>query len=430
MMTQNGTFGLKARRGLALASVLLAASCATGPDTAAPRHMPPTASQGLPEMPPQLETRFEGFLRDFRVQALSAGIDGALYDRALGQVRLNPRIEQLNAAQPEFAKPVWDYLDSAVSPARIADGKAALADNVALFDRLEAAYGIPRQIIAAIWANETDYGRFMGSFNLFEALATLAFEGPRAAYARPQLLAALKVAQNGPFDPAMMKSSWAGAFGQTQFIPTSYLAHAVDFDGDGKKDVWTSRGDALATAAQLLANSGWQKGDVWGVEVKLPPGFAYAQADLDIIKPMAEWRARGVTLVAGGGLVGEQQGAIILPGGAHGPAFLVFNNFRVVLKYNAAISYGLAVCLLGDQLVGGSGIVAPWPREEQALSRTQRFQLQQNLKSLGYDPGTIDGVIGRQVRAAIRGFQLNQNLAADGFATVSLLAETDRALGR
>lgn len=423
MMTQNGPFGLKARRTLAAATVLLVASCASGPDNPLHPTAAPAASQGSADISPQMETRFEGFLRDFRVQALAAGIDGGLYDRALGQVRLNPRIEQLNAAQPEFSKPVWEYLDSAVSAARIADGKAALLANAALFDRLEAAYGIPRQIIAAIWANESNYGRFMGSFNLFEALATLAFEGPRTAYARPQLLAALKVAQSGPFDPTQMKSSWAGAFGQTQFIPTSYLAHAVDFDGDGKKDVWTSPGDALASAAQLLANAGWQRGEVWGVEVKLPPGFAYEDADLDIIKPMAEWRARGVTTVAGASLDGDQPGAIILPGGARGPAFLVFNNFRVVLKYNAAVSYGLAVCLLADRLVGGNGIVAPWPRAEQALSRSQRFQLQQDLKTLGYDPGSIDGVIGRQVRAAIRDYQKSRNIAADGFATVSLLAQ-------
>lgn len=429
MMTHNGPFGLKARRGLVATAVLLAASCASGPHSPLSPTAAPAASQGTPGISPQMETRFEGFLQDFRGEALSAGIDGGLYDRALGQVRLNPRIEQLNAAQPEFSKPVWEYLDSAVSAARIADGKAALVANAALFDRLEATYGIPRQVIAAIWANESNYGRFMGSFNLFEALATLAFEGPRTAYARPQLLAALKVAQSGPFDPALMKSSWAGAFGQTQFIPTSYLAHAVDFDGDGKKDVWTSPGDALASAAQLLANAGWQRGEVWGVEVKLPPGFAYEDADLDIIKPMAQWRARGVTTVAGASLEGGQPGAIILPGGAGGPAFLVFNNFRVVLKYNAATSYGLAVCLLADQLVGGNGIVAPWPRAEQALSRSQRFQLQQDLKTLGYDPGSIDGVIGRQVRAAIRDYQKSRNIAADGFATVSLLAQVAGDVG-
>jgi membrane-bound lytic murein transglycosylase B len=369
-----------------------------------------------------MESRFEGFLRDFRTQALAAGIDGALYDQALGHVTLDPRIEQLNAAQPEFVKPIWQYLDNAVSDRRIADGEAALAANADMFAQMEAQYGVPRQILAAIWANESDYGRALGSFNIFQALATLAFEGPRTAYARPQLIAALKVAQEGPFATGTMFSSWAGAFGQTQFVPTSWLAHAVDFDGDGKKDLWNSPADALASAAQLLVDYGWQRGQRWGYEVKLPADFPYAQADLDIVKPLSDWRALGVTTVAGASLPDDQpNGAIILPAGGRGPAFLLFGNFHAVLRYNAAISYGLAVCLLADRLEGGAGVVASWPRDEQPLTRTQRFQLQRDLKTLGYDPGEIDGVIGRNVRAALRQYQMARNLPADGFATVSLL---------
>ena len=431
-MAENGTFPIWARQTAAGCLLLLAAACATprhGPVAPAPVAPPPPV--GPVEITPQLESRFEGFVRDFRTEALAAGIDGALYDRALGRVTLNPRIEQLNAAQPEFSKPVWQYLDGAVSPARIADGKAALANNADMFARLETQYGVPKEIIAAIWANESDYGRVLGNFNIFEALATLAFEGPRTAYARPQLLAALKVAQTGPFAPGTMFSSWAGAFGQTQFVPTSWLAHAVDFDGDGKKDLWNSSGDALASAAQLLVDYGWQRGQRWGYEVKLPANFAYEQADLDIVKPLSDWRAAGVTLVSGGELPADQQnGAIILPAGARGPAFLVFGNFNAVLKYNAAVSYGLAVCLLGDRLSGGEGVIAPWPRDEQPLSRTQRFQLQQDLKTLGYDPGAIDGVIGRNVRAAVRQFQKARSLPADGFATKALLDRMDAEIRR
>jgi membrane-bound lytic murein transglycosylase B len=368
------------------------------------------------------ETAFETFLRSFRAEALAAGIAPALYAQALGHVTLDPRIERLNAAQPEFTRPIWQYLDSAVSARRVSDGQAALAANAQMFAKLEERYGVPKEILAAIWANESDYGRVLGDFNIFQALATLAFEGPRTAYARPQLLAALKVAQQGPFATGTMFSSWAGAFGQTQFVPTSWLAHAVDFDGDGKKDLWNSPADALASAAQLLVDYGWQRGQPWGFEVKLPADFPYAQADLDIVKPAGDWRALGVTTISGDVLSDDlPDGAILLPAGARGPAFVVFANFHAVLKYNAAISYGLAVCLLGDRLAGKPGVVASWPREEQPLTRAERIAFQQDLKMLGYDPGAIDGIIGRNVRAALRQFQAARGLPADGFATKALL---------
>ena len=429
-MADSGTFRKGARRGLALGLILLAGACATSQRKPAVPPPAPAAPISAPIVTPQMESRFEGFLRDFRAQALAAGIDGALYDQALGHVTLDPRIEQLNAAQPEFVKPIWQYLDNAVSAKRIADGQAALAANADMFAKLEAQYGVPKEILAAIWANESDYGRALGNFNIFQALATLAFEGPRTGYARPQLIAALQVAQQGPFATGTMFSSWAGAFGQTQFVPTSWLAHAVDFDGDGEKDLWNSAGDALASAAQLLVNYGWQRGQRWGYEVKLPANFPYEQADLDIVKPLSDWRALGVTTVAGAALgEDQQQGAIILPAGARGPAFMVFGNFNAVLKYNTAISYGLAVCLLADRLGGDAGVAASWPRDEQPLSRPQRFQFQQDLKTLGYDPGEIDGVIGRKVRAALRDYQKARNLPADGFATQSLLNRMDSETG-
>lgn len=421
-MAGKGTSGRRAGRGLAVGLALLAAACATQKHMppAPPPAPPPPAVQ--PAVTPEEETAFEAFLRDFRTQAIAAGIDGALYDQALGHVTLDPRIEQLNAAQPEFVRPIWQYLDNAVSAKRIADGQAALAANADMFAKLEERYGVPKEILTAIWANESDYGRALGNFNIFQALATLAYQGPRTAYARPQLLAALKVAQQGPFATGTMFSSWAGAFGQTQFVPTSWLDHAVDFDGDGKKDLWNSPGDALASAAQLLVDYGWQRGQPWGFEVKLPANFPYAQADLDATKPVADWRTLGVTKVSGEALTDDlPNGAIILPAGARGPAFLVFANFNAVLKYNAAVSYGLAVCLLGDRFAGGAGVVASWPRDEQPLTRAERMQFQQDLKALGYDPGEIDGVIGRKVRAALRQFQLARNLPADGFATKALL---------
>jgi len=425
-MAEKGTWRMSARRGLVAGATLFVAACAASHHVPVPPAPPPRQPAPPAGVTVEQETAFEGFIRDFRTQALAAGIDGALYDQALGHVTLDPRIEALNAAQPEFVKPIWQYLDSAVSAKRIADGQAALAANADMFAKLEQQYGVPKEILAAIWANESDYGRALGNFNIFQALATLAFEGPRTGYARPQLIAAVKVAQTGPFATGTMFSSWAGAFGQTQFVPTSWLAHAVDFDGDGKKDVWNSAGDALASAAQLLVNYNWQRGQRWGYEVKLPANFPYEQADLDIVKPLSDWRALGVTTVAGAALEEDQQsGAIILPAGGRGPAFLVFGNFNSVLKYNTAISYGLAVCLLADRLGGGAAVTASWPRDEQPLSRTQRLQFQQDLKTLGYDPGDIDGVLGRKVRAALRDYQKARGLAADGFATRALLDRMD-----
>jgi membrane-bound lytic murein transglycosylase B len=430
-MAANGTFAMAARRGLAVVLLLLAAACATAQHPAVIPPAPPAQPASATVITPQRQAAFEGFLRDFRTQALAAGIGGALYDEALGHVRLDPRIEQLNEAQPEFAKPIGQYLDNAVSAARVGDGKNALLANADMLTRIQTQYGVPKEILVAIWGNESDFGRFMGSFNIFNALATLAFEGPRTVYARTQLLAALKVAQQGPFRPSAMNASWAGAFGQTQFVPTTWLDHAVDFDGDGKKDLWNSSADALASAAQLLVDYGWKRGQPWGYEVRLTTNFPYEQADLDNVKPLADWRALGVTTVGGGARLAEQKnGAILLPMGTRGPAFLVFDNFKVVLKYNAAISYGLAVCLLAERIAGGDGVVASWPRDEQPLTRSQRVQFQQDLKTLGYDPGEIDGVIGRKVRIALRAYQQARNLAADGFATKALLDLMDAEIRR
>ncbi len=258
---------------LALASALALGGCEA---PVPPQRATPTVS--LPIAPPPGEpyvssANFAQFIASFRDQAHAAGITDATYDAAMANVSFNPRVWQLNGAQPEFVRPIWDYLDTAVSPRRIADGQAMLAANAATLTQIEQRYGVPKEILVAIWGMESDYGRSMGSFNLFEALATLAFDGPRVDYARPELIAALKMVQNDGFKPDMMKASWAGAFGQTQFVPTAYFAHAVDFDGDGKKDLWDSVGDALGSTASLLQGVGWKQGAQWGYEVRLPANF-------------------------------------------------------------------------------------------------------------------------------------------------------------
>ena len=237
-----------------------------------------------PRMAPREDAHFYEFLDDFREQAIEAGIKPAIYDRAMSGVSLNNRVQELNEHQPEFSRPIWDYLDDAVSDWRIAKGEDVLAANAALFERLEKKYGVPRETLAAIWGMETGFGQSLGSFNLFEALATLAYEGSRKDYGRSQLLAALRIAQTEHLDPKDMMGSWAGAFGHTQFVPTTFLDHAVDGDGDGKRDVSNSLADALASTASYLKDSGWREGASWGGEVLLPKDFAYENADPDIRK--------------------------------------------------------------------------------------------------------------------------------------------------
>jgi len=381
------------------------------------------AEAPLPTPSPAVEdAAFASFVHDFKTTATAAGIRPDIYDAATASIARNQHISELNLNQPEFAKPIWDYLDNAVSPQRISDGQIVLIADHEVLDRVAAKYGVPKEILVSIWGNESNYGRSMGGYNMFEALATLAYDGPRTDYARPQLIAALKMMQQQNFAASAMTSSWAGAFGQTQFVPTTFLREAVDGDGDSKIDLWTDVADALASTANVLSNAGWKDGKPWGYEVKLPPGFSFEDADLDAPKTVAAWKARGVTTVTGGELAASDEAAsIYLPAGARGPAFLIFPNFKVVLKYNNAASYALAVCLLADQLKGAPAVAAAWPRDLAPLSRGERMALQDSLAKLGFDIGKMDGLIGSKSRAAVRAWQKAHGLPADGFATEDLL---------
>lgn len=411
---------------LALACMSLQPSTAQETPTAVapvPASVPPQETAAAPAIvQPDPATRFRTFLQSFRTEAIAAGVREDVYDRATASIAFNPRVEQLNLAQPEFVRPVWDYLDNAISDARVNRGRDLIGINADLFARLQATYGVPEEVITAIWGMETGYGANLGSFNLFEALATLAFEGPRAEYGRRQLIAALKIAQTEDRDPSTMTGSWAGAFGNTQFVPTTFLERAVDGDGDGKRDLWGSPADALASTANYLSRSGWKPGETWGEEVRLPADFAYENADPDIRMPVSDWSAKGVHKLNGEPLSeSAEPAAIFLPAGARGPAFLVHENFYAILKYNFATSYALAVSVLSDRLKGASGIAGSWPRGEEMLSTRQRITLQEGLTTLGYDTGGVDGVLGRRTRAAIREFQKARGIAADGYATASLL---------
>lgn len=401
---------------LALALVTV---CAT-PDPGVAHHARPHHVHKI--IDPK-ETAFDGFVKDFRATALAAGIASATYDEAMRGVHRNARVEALNAEQPEFVRPIWAYLDSAASPGRVLEGQRKLAEQANALATIEAEYGVQREILVSIWGNETNYGSNSGGFNLFEALATLAYDGDRIEFARAQLLAALKIAQQENLDPRQMPSSWAGAFGQLQMVPTTFLKSAVDGDGDGKRDLWHSPADALASAASELAASGWERGRSWGYEVTLPANFPYELADGETLKPIAEWLKLGVRSADGTPLpANAESGAIYDPGGLGGPAFMTFANFKVILKYNNAVTYALAVGVLGDLIAGRAGVLAGWPRDEQPLSHDERIAFQTALSKLGFDPGKIDGVLGRGVKLALRRYQKAHAIPADGFPTLGLLA--------
>jgi membrane-bound lytic murein transglycosylase B len=383
-----------------------------------------------PARPGSGDAKFDAFLIEMRSAALAQGITPETFDSAAAGIAPLPAILAMNANQPEFTRPVWSYLDTAVSARRIKDARFLLTRHGEVLDKIAGSSGVPKEILVAVWGLESDYGADSGSFNLFAALATLAYDGPRANYAKPEFLAALKIYQERRYPLSEMVGSWAGAFGQTQFTPTTFFKYAADGDGDGVIDLWRSPPDALASAARLLSEQGWVRDQPWGYEVTLPDGFAYEDAELDNLKPVADWIARGVKTATGDLLqVSDANAAIYLPAGARGPAFLVFPNFSVILKYNNAASYALAISLLADRMAGKDPVRHAWPRDERALSRNERISFQTDLQKLGFDPGTADGVLGRRTRAALRQFQKSKSLPADGFPTASLLEmlETDAA---
>lgn len=407
---------------MALVACAALAACA-----AAPAPQPPSSdvsSASTPStavQPADLQQRLQAWLAAFRTQARAAGIDEATLQAAFSDVRYLPRIIELDRAQPEFTRSVWDYLDTAVSPQRVTRGRERVAQVRAELDAAAARYGVPAELIGAIWGIESNFGGDVGSTPVIDALATLAVDGRREAWARDQLLGALKILQSGDIERPRLVGSWAGAMGQTQFIPSAFLAYAVDADGDGRRDLWASMADVAASTANFLARSGWQPGQPWGVEVQLPPGFDPARADDALRQPAATWADEGVRTLDGTPLPELTQASVFQPAGARGPAFLVGPNFRAILRYNNSTSYALAVGLLAQRLAGGNGVQAAWPRELQPLSRSQTVALQTALNERGFDSGAADGLFGPATRAALRRWQRSAGLPADGYPTVELL---------
>jgi lytic murein transglycosylase len=423
------TSGPPRRPWFARATLTIAAlaGCAAVPSTAPQPPSPSAASPGSagPIEPAiddaALQLGFARWVTEFRTSAQAAGIDEATLRVAFDDVRYLPRVVELDRAQPEVIRTVWDYLDSTVTPQRVARGQAKLAQVHDPADAAAARYGVPAPVLVAIWGMESNYGDNFGNTPTIDALATLGFEGRREGWARGQLLAALKIVQSGDIDRARMIGSWAGAMGQTQFLPSSYLAYAVDADGDGRRDIWGSPADVMASTANFLSRSGWRAGQLWGAEVQLPPGFDFGRADATLRLPTVQWAAEGVRTIDGAPLPEFADGAILLPAGARGPAFLVGPNFRAILRYNSSTSYGLAVSLLAQRLADGTGVQAPWPRDLPALTRSNVLALQAALSERGFDSGTLDGVVGPATRDALRRYQRSIGVPADGYPTLQLL---------
>lgn len=366
---------------------------------------------------------FSQWRNEFRQQALAHGIDAGLFDRTFQGLEPDPAVLNADQSQPEFTRPIWVYLEGALSPQRQATGRVMLNRHALTLQQIEARYGVDRHILVAIWGLESNFGSNMGDRSVIRSLATLAHQGRRSEFAQTQLLAALEILQRGDVSAANMTGSWAGAMGQTQFIPTTYNDYAVDFDGNGKRDIWHTEADALASAANYLSASNWQRGATWGMEVRLPEGFDYAAADMSVRKTLGEWKQLGVTDARGRALSSQLQepATLILPAGHRGPAFLVMNNFRSILRYNNSTSYALAISLLAERLQGGGQIIARWPTDDEPLSRSERIELQEQLEAQGYEPGAVDGIIGANTRQAIRRLQIALGWPADGYPDRQLL---------
>lgn len=368
------------------------------------------------------QVAFERWLSSFRGRALSKGISSRVLDQALRGLRYNADVISKDRNQSEFTRQIWDYLDSAASPTRIKNGQSALRKHDRTLRAIEAKYGVDRHVVAAVWGLESAYGEFKGDIPTIEALATLAYDGRRGSFFETQLIDALKILQAGDVSARNMKGSWAGAMGHTQFIPSSYHAFAVDFTGDGKRDIWSDNpADALASTAAYLDRSGWITGQPWGVEVQLPRGFNYGLASRKTLKMPSDWAALGVRDMSGNAVRDFGSASILLPAGANGAAFMIFKNFAVIERYNKADAYVIGVGHLSDRLRGGPAIQASWPRGYAPLSFDEKKDMQRRLRRAGFLDDKIDGIIGPNTINAIRAFQQSKGVTPDGYPSQTLL---------
>ncbi|MFO7641956.1 MAG: lytic murein transglycosylase [Candidatus Competibacteraceae bacterium] len=370
---------------------------------------------------PATAAAFERCLAQLRQQASGHGVSHATFDRHTRGLAPDRGVVGFLDAQPEFRTPIWDYMAGLVDEERVADGRARFAQWRPTLAAIERQFGVDPAVVVAVWGVETDYGRTVGRRPLVTSLATLSCFGRRQTFFRGELFAALKILEGGHVAPERLVGSWAGAFGHTQFMPSTFRRLAVDFDGDGRRDLMDSVPDALASTANYLRRAGWRTGEAWGVEVVLPAGFN-RQADRRNKVAVGEWARRGVRRADGRALSGgDRRAGLILPAGREGPAFLVFRNFDALYSYNPAESYALAIAHLADRIRGGGPFVTPWPTDDPGLSRAERREVQRRLIERGFAVGEVDGILGANTRKAIREWQQSQGMKADGRAGQALL---------
>jgi membrane-bound lytic murein transglycosylase B len=373
--------------------------------------------------PAHADAKFEAFIQTLWPKVQAAGISRSLFDAAFAGIKdPDPAVLKLAQTQPEFTSTTSAYLEKAVTPIRIDTGKQMKAQEATLLSAIEKKYGVDRHILLGIWGMESNFGKDEGSMSVMRSLSTLIYAGRKKDYAREQLIAAFRILQKGARTPDNFKGSWAAAMGHTQFIPTSYLSYAVDWTGDGKKDIWGSKEDALASTANYLAKAGWKSDRPWGWEVSLPKGFNKALIGRTKWRPVSEWIKLGITPASGGSFKATQADAfVMIPQGIDGPAFLVTKNFMAIMDYNLSHSYALAVGHLGDRIRGGGPFVGSWPEINVDLTFAQRVDLQKRLSRMGFETGGSDGRFGARTYEAIIAYQKSIGLPLDGKPSLKLL---------
>lgn len=373
---------------------------------------------GLAQASPQT------FVNELWPDAQARGVKRAVFEASLSGFRPISTVVDHTKTQPEFTDSVGSYVSRRVSDRQIGSGRKMRGEWSKTLAAVSGHYGVQSEVILAIWGMETNFGSFMGGNNTIHALATLTYEGYRRDFFRNELLTALKIVSDGHIAPSEMVGSWAGAMGHTQFMPSSFVAYAVDWNRDGRSDIWNSVPDALASTGNYLKQHGWRAGETWGYEVKLPQGFDYARAWKVGKQSLREWQAMGVARVAGRQFPRlTDEARIYMPAGGAGPVFLLLHNFDVIKRYNNSDSYALAVGHLADRILGGGGFATSWPSGDGGLNKAQRLEVQQLLARRGFDPGTPDGVMGPRTRDAIIAYQSRNGLLADGYASAALLSK-------
>lgn len=370
----------------------------------------------------QPDGRFEVWLDGLRDEALARGISPGTLDSALKDVAPIPRILELDRRQPEFTQTFWRYIDLRINDLRIRRGRRLMEKHKNLLWHTYKKYGVQPRFLVAFWGLESNFGDHYGGFPVISAVATLAYDPRRSKFFRTQLIDALRIIDRGDIAPGKMRGSWAGAMGHLQFIPSTFITYAADGDGDGRRDIWNSLPDVFATAANYLSKIGWNGTQIWGREVRLPKNFDFALASFDVNRPIAFWHKLGVRRANGRMLPrANMEGAITLPGGADGPAFIVYNNFHKILNWNRSVLYAIAVGHLADRIVGRSAFRKRRPKSEPRLSRDGVMEIQRRLVELGYPIGSVDGIAGTRTRRGVRAFQKQKGIPADGYPSVKLL---------